>query len=394
MLDEPSFYLQMGHNSHTIARDFCETRDCAGVILSPSDGTPSNLEEWAAEASGHGRKVLFDPQFYLPRTQREKLQKHPYFEAIGGSGFDTQTFQDNLESFVHDTVAYQASLSVDAMIAPSRLLETLSKSAVDTWRSLAEAFVEEARSERPDCPILISVPVDAQPLADKGQRERLLNHATSIDAHGFYVSVRHPLDVAYPLRGTSYVMSYLDLVHNLARNEYRVLCGHTHQFAHALFGVGAMGFASGQYKNLRSFDTRRWQDTDDWGQQVVNYYSDRILNELRVDADMDLLYQCDLLDAVRTPSPYDYPLYQGEVPSTVEWKLRGASWDHYLWACNGIAKKYAGVEPEQRREASVQAIEEAREVCQQIVDQIGGPLSEPEPDVFRDWAMSVRAVGS
>jgi len=399
LFEEPTFLVQIGHNGHKLASDNVEKGFADGAILRPADYTKSKNENIADELDQEDGLVFFDPQFYIPRADRDKMETYQYFNAFGGQDFDTSEVQNDEESeeLCKELIDLQDEMDVDAYITPARKLDTFSQPKIDFWLDLSEKFIQVAREEGRDIPILASLPVDSTPLVDASERDKLLNEVTKLDVDGFYVSVEFGTEERYPLNGTANVYAYLHLLTMLERNRYEVLVGHTHHIAHLFLGLGINAFATGHYKNLRSFDVRRWAPEDDQGggKHVVNYYSDPLLNDVRVDQGLDLLYQREDFDLekIRTNSPYEEDLFENGVPSQVGWKLRDGSWDHYIWACSNIAQQYKNKNIEQRCNLVIEKLENAEALYSEMQER-GILLSEPNEEIYDSWRAAFKSIKS
>ncbi len=389
MFDEPSFLIQIGHNGHILAEDLMAAGDADGAILSPADYEHGDNEDIATTINRENGTVLFDPQFYIPRTERPGLSTYDYFDQYGGEDFETSGVLDEATELATSILNVQNDMGVDAYIAPARFLDVFSDSKIEGWVELTNAFINVAEEQGRDIPVFASLPVYQASLIDVEQRNKLLNRVTQFDVDGFYVSAEFDLEVRYPLTGSANVYAFLDLLNRLNRARYDIIVGHTHQIAHLFFGIGIDAFASGHYQNLRAFDTRRWdpQDEQGGGRIVVKYYTDKLLNELRVDPELDLMYQKSNFDIedIRTESPYDADLFDPSItPSTSGWQFRDAAWDHYIWSCHQIAKRYRGVSPSERYELALEKINSAESLYEEVSSKFG-MLSEPEPAVYSDW---------
>lgn len=396
MFDEPTYLVQIGHNGHKLTTDNLENGFGDGGILSPADYEREKNKQIAETIKDEEGTVLYDPQFYIPRTDRPGLDTYEYFTEYGGDDFDTVGVSSEYETLSRQIIELQDYLDVDAYIAPARFLDTFSDVKVSEWEEMTNVFLNVARSEGRDIPILASLPVYQKSLIDTEQRSTLLNRITQVDVDGFYVSAEFDREIRHPLTGASNVYSLLHLLNTLKKNRYDVLVGHTHQIAHLFFGIGINAFASGHYQNLRAFDTRRWDPEDEQGggRLVIKYYSEKILNELRVDPELDLMYQKEGFDmeTIRSGSPYEGDLFDDSLPpSATGWKFREAAWDHYLWCCNQIAEKYKGLDAEERFNQAKEKIEEAEETYDALSEEFG-ILSEPEPAIYSDWEAALSLV--
>lgn len=398
MFDEPTFLVQMGYNGGKLGPSIMENGYTDGAILSPADFDKDRNKQLAQRFLREDGIVLFDPQFYIPRADRENLETYDYFGEHGGSDFDTAQVSGDLDDLCDLVISIQNDLNVDAYISPVRTLDTFSTTKIEEWLDFNEAFLERVDEIGDDIPVLASLPLEGKPLNDKDQRDRLLNRITSLNADGFYVSVEFDQSNRYPLTGASNIYSYLDLLNNLRKNRYEVLVGHTHHVAHLFLGIGINAFASGHYNNLRAFDQRRWDPDDEQGggRIVSKYYTDKLLNELRLDPDLDLMYQKSNFDMekIRMSSPYDDILFNSsDPPSTVGWKFRNGAWDHYLWACNQIAQQYQGLDLMERFESALSTIQDAEELYSEVREEFG-MMAEPESRIFDDWKTALSTLES
>lgn len=401
MFDEPSFLVQVGHNGHKRAEEALKKNFADGAVLSPADYKYKRNKDLGAQFKQLDGIVLFDPQLYIPRTDRQDLNTYSYFEERGGEDFSTAMFasRSEREELCRDLMAVQDDCSVDAYVSPARFVENFSPEALDRWLDLTESFIKVAKEDGRDIPVFASLPIDGFELTEDTRRNRLLNRVTSLDPDGFYVSVQYnDLDTRLPLKGEENVYAYLKLMLSLRSNRYEVIAAHTHQIAHLLLGIGVNAFASGHYQNLRAFDVDRWvpSDGDEIRQQVVRYYSDELLDAIRVDTDLDELATDEDFDesAIRSNSPYETDLFGGSTsPAGAGWKFSGASWEHYVWTCNEIAERYRKKGIDDRLNSAEEKINKAKELYETIESEVA-ELESVEEEIYDDWEESLETIES
>ena len=88
------FYLQQGHGMRSLQVEFVAQFPGTSVIMSPRCCTPDQAKRHAREISKAGGRVLFDPQFYDPRTSVEHIVAYPYW-MMNAEGFSTQDFGED-----------------------------------------------------------------------------------------------------------------------------------------------------------------------------------------------------------------------------------------------------------------------------------------------------------
>jgi len=420
LFEEPSFLVQIGHQGDSLAVDAVENGYADGAVLSPVDYTITKNRRIARNIRENGGTVLFDPQMYNPRFDDYEMNSYNYFFEYGGENFETTVLEDEetRREFCEMAIIVQNSLEVDGYIAPSRYLSSISEAGMRFWQDVTETFLDASEDEDNDKPVYASLPVNGESLEDSDNFTELLNWATSVDVDGFYVSAEFDQYHQYPLTDTANLTPFLKILRTLRENRYEVIVGHTHHVAHLLFGVGVTAFASGHNKNLRTFNTERWEDRDgSGGVTVVDYYSDKLLNDLRIYrpgfedesgtySDLDLLEENDFdLDTIRTGSPFEEDLFDGPgSASESEWPQKDGSWNHYLWACHNIAEQYRSDDLQElvdetgdvssaRLKRARDRVEEARELHEEF-DEAGVLLHSPEESIYSDWEDALDEVSS
>lgn len=401
MYDEPTFLVQVGHNGHVRAEKALRQDYADGAVLSPADYNYEKNRNYGETFSNLGGDVFFDPQFYIPRTDRPDMTTYPYFSGHGGADFSTAMYSSQSEriELCEEILEVQDKCSVDGYISPARYIDSISPENLDRWLDLTETFIEAARDIGRDIPIFASLPVNGFELTENRRRNDLLNRVTSLDPDGFYVSVQHDdLDTRLPLKGVDNVYSYLKLMASLRSNRFEVIAAHTHQIAHLLLGIGVNVYASGHYQNLRAFDSDRWipTDEDEIRQQVVRYYSDELLDALRVDSDLDELATDGSFDVskVRSNSPFEEDLFDSQTsPAGTGWKFSDASWEHYVYTCGQIADRYRGINFEERYANAREKIESAENLYEEIRSDVN-PMESVDDSIYHDWSTSLEQVRS
>lgn len=426
MFESPTYLVQLGAQGEGIARETVENGFAKGVVISPISITASNARSFAEEIQQAGGVVLFDPQWYNPRSTDYNLQSYSYYDYGGSgegffdesSGYETSVFEDpdRLKEFSDTLAAYQDDIDVDAFIAPSVMLNNFTDANMRFWQDMTNSFIDSAKSKDPDKEIYASIPLVLDTLSEKPQRANLLNWVTSVDVDGFYITAHKEGTKDYPLTGRDSLYSYLNLIKNLKLNRFNVIIGYTHHVAHLLLAAGADAFASGHYINTRVFDKNEWEsdgDENGGGQPVIRYYSDHLLNEIRVRApaqsksddddstsagvfsELDILADRGFdISKLSMDSPFEGDLFQRDTPSETDWPMRDGAWNHYLWACNKITNQYEEANLreeypdaksiEQARIAHAKSkLEEASELYSEITDY--APLRDPDEKVYDDW---------
>ncbi|SEW10378.1 hypothetical protein [Halobacterium jilantaiense] len=397
MFDKPSYLIQFGYNGQTIVDRALTNDHMDGVILSPTDYPMGKNKTLAQKVNNQGKTVLFDPQYYIPRTERDAAQSYPYFESKGGNEFETVVVQreGQREELCREILSVQDKMGVDAYISPARHVDALVDRKINEWKDLTESFIEIAREDGQDIPIFAALPVEGDVISHPDERNEFLDYVTSIDPDGFYVSVQYEMGQRYPLTGAQDVHAYVDLMKSLKMNQFEVIAGHSHQIAHLLFAAGVDAFASGHYKNTKAFDVGRWEPDDEgFGRTVIYYYSDEILNDIRVEQGLQNLDASGFdISRLRTKSPYDGDLFAATTPESSEWKLSEESWDHYISACFQISRKYRNKDLQERIDFAKNHLEQAANLHEDMLNYVNeDELDSVDADVFDQWPSVLESI--
>jgi hypothetical protein len=76
------FLLQQGYGMLELAPEFIASHVESGIVLSPRSSKPEQLQRLASRVRRLGGTVLFDPQFYEPRTDHVRILSYPYWTGL------------------------------------------------------------------------------------------------------------------------------------------------------------------------------------------------------------------------------------------------------------------------------------------------------------------------
>ncbi len=170
---------QVGHNAKWNINSFEEEGCGHGLILSPLHQSKESVERLDPNTRASS---IFDPQFYLPSSQKPKLLQYPFFPEVIGGGFKTSSFEAHARAVANECLNFQRSMGFQRLVIPTRFINQLYSDYVDRQkRFTVESFVEAAAGEA----LCLSLAVTGPMIEDPGFRQKLLNWITS------YPSVDH-----------------------------------------------------------------------------------------------------------------------------------------------------------------------------------------------------------
>lgn len=379
------FLVQVGHNGSKLTKQAIKQNYADGAILSPADYEYEDNKEMSKLIHEQNGIVLFDNQWYYPRSDRVKLSTYDYYKDFGGDDYDTVTFETkkSRDDLCKKILEIQDLLSVDAYISPATYIDTYSDTKIKRYIEISESFIEYVSKNGRKIPILVTLPVSNKVLIDIDHRNNLLDYITSLKCDGFYISYYIEEAEGYPMNRPADILGLISFVYSLKQNKYYVLMGHSHHISYILLCAGIDGFASGHYKNLRSFDLARWDGSNIGGRTpAVNYFSIPMLNDLRKESDLELLYQHQVeMNPIKSKSPFEDAIFT-QSPSLAEWKHR-ESWDHYLWCCNKLLEKLKDKTLEKRIEEVETHLINAEKLYKKLTKTY--ILTQPDEKIFNSW---------
>jgi len=387
------FLVQVGHNGFPLTQQAIEEKYADGAILSPSDYDLQKNQELAEFIHARSGIVLFDNHWYIPRSDRPKLTEYEYFRHFGGDGYDTSLMEDknSREKLCNEIISIQDSLDVDAYLSPAVYIDTFSDTKIQRYVELSRSFIECKQNIGRDIPCFATLPISSHVLINADDRKDLLDYITTLDCDGFYISVGVEDGEGYPLSRLADVASMINFVYSLKMNKYYVLMGHSHHLSYLLLCAGIDGFSTGHYKNLRTFNVSRW-DTEASGGRfpALNYFSVPLLNDLRVDSDLEFLYQSSFeLEKIKSKSPFENQLFE-QSPTLSGWRYRD-SWDHYIWSCHHLLERLKKKNLQERIEEVDMHLKNANELYQNIQNEVG-ILTQPDERIYTSWKSAIQIL--
>lgn len=325
--------LQLGYGMMEHSRHLLRAWSGGTVILSPRDLEPQQVLQLSADIRGIKKAgVIFDPQFYLPHADHERLRRHDYWPEQ----YDTGTFWsgNGLENLVDCLARLNTQLGCRSFILPGLLAETID----DDWLARQEAILGAAKRGTHGLPLLATLAIGADALRSQSQVHDLLEAAESWDPSGYYVVCEHP-NGDYLVDDPSWLSNILDLLSGLRLRGRQVTLGYcTHQFLIAGLAK-TTAIASGTWMNVRSFPPAKFYGAydDEIKQRAIWYYCPQSLSEYKLPF-LDLAYSQGFLQEM-APDPslgsqYASNLFLGGQPTTVGLEEPSA-FRHYLTSLHG-----------------------------------------------------------
>ncbi len=298
------------------------------VILSPRDLEPEQLPRLSSEVTRlAGGSVLLDPQFYLPRSDHERLQRHDYWPR----DYETTTFWQApaLHQFVSRLVRLNLSLQTREFIVPGLLTSEVD----DIWVSSQRVIIEEVASRDTGLPLLSTIALTADAVRSQDLISSILEASEAWPVSGYYIVLEHP-NGDYLVKDPVWVANVLDLTGGLKLRGSKVVLGYCNHQMLVAACTKVDAIASGTWMNVRSFppDKFRAPYEDEHKQRATWYYCPQALSEYKL-LFLDMANRRGLLDLMAPTAEMDggyaSTLFSGVLPSASEFGA-SAAFRHYL----------------------------------------------------------------
>lgn len=280
------FLIQDGHQTHSRAEAAITAGDAHGVIWSPADQTPSNLEAVLSATHMEGAVQAVDPQLYvapLADANPKKLADHGLFEVpMRPRDFSAR----NLVPLVDRLIAFQADRPVTHFLSPTVSIASM----VDRWAevaaNLADAALDAWQGRGEQRPLLISVAIQQSLLADPDNVDALLDELTSYECGGFYLLIEQDPSTD-PAEAGVLLERALYIVYTLAQlNEYTVWVGYAGLSGFAYRAAGAEASAGGWWQKQNWWSPGHWTAGGGGRQPRPRIYLESLLGSLLIDAEL------------------------------------------------------------------------------------------------------------
>lgn len=254
-------YHQCGHNYSWNVESF-GTGVGDGLILSPVNQKYSNIEGMDSKLK---TKCLFDPQFYLPSSQKKNFLDYPFFpETISGSdGFSTIDFSQLAEESASLCLDFQVKNNFESVVIPARFFDQMITDWVEQQELFLRPFLAQIEKRKIQKTVLQTLPITHHMINDAGFRTKILNWVTSFPrVDGIYLLVNVVEDSKQLLDG-NYLFNLMTFIQSCKNANLKIIVGYTNAEALCLSLIDGVDFTIGAFENTRRFSDGRFVDSEE-----------------------------------------------------------------------------------------------------------------------------------
>lgn len=375
-------YHQIGHDSKNLIHDpLCS--DFAGAILSPVNYDRSKTAGIVAKKPHDAFEYIFDPQFYVPNSNRGHLSEWSYFPA----NFDTadQSSPGHWEAINGTLISTSSALEVDVVASPCVLPKTFATDYYDFLVAIGNHLKSIAPSS---IGVLQTAVIPLNDLNSLDRVNELASILTKSLSDGIYLIFYSEQSGRRELSDGGTLGFACHLLNALSRSGIRVVVGYTGSDVVLWTESGASDCATGKFWNLRRFGPERWEESssDGGGGQLPYWFEPSLLGYLR-EFDLDRMLAAESISStVLTTAPNAEIISQRTADPSKAWV--GLSWRQHMWWFSQLEK-----DPSQGHD-TVQKYLQAAESRWESLEDSGFLMEEPRNNGrwIRPWRIALATL--
>lgn len=320
-----SVYHQMGHDSENLL-SAKHLENYKGAILSPVNYDRDHIiEQVKASTTRSDSEMIFDPQLYVPNSERGYLRNWSYFPV----DVDTADLS-SIEwwyRFLEALAAECLTLGPLNVCSPAVLPRSYTDEYFQTLVVLASLLQE--RLEGTGLSTIQTAVVGLADLAQPNRSMQISSILSRTKTQRIYLILVGDTEPRRELSDVEEIKGAMQLVNMLAQAGLRVLVAYCSSDMLLWRYAGAADCATGKFFNLRRFTRSRFDEPTSGGGQLPYWFEERLLAFLR-DSDRVRIQKAGLFSnsSDRNPWAQDILTLLSENPAAPWLAL---SWRHYLW---------------------------------------------------------------
>ncbi|HAS87941.1 MAG TPA: hypothetical protein DCS48_01335 [Desulfovibrio sp.] len=295
---------QAGHNTVWNIKSYEEDNAGDGIIFSPVHYTVNNIEKVQKPTK---QVSLFDPQFYIPDSQKNKLQTYEFFPEKLMNGFETIDYQSIAHKSAKLCLEFQLQQDFESIIIPCRFYDDLLTDFIERQKAFTvEPFLNELSRIKHDKDIYISLSLTAPMIIDKRFRNNILNWITSYqEIDGVYLQVDFG-ERSKQIQNYEKLYNFVEFVNELIEADLKVICGYMNTEGLLISALDINAVTMGAYENTRMFSTDKFLVNDGIKTgPAPRIYLPNLLNWIRYDTAVEIKEDFpDLWSKVYIPTQY------------------------------------------------------------------------------------------
>jgi len=319
-------FHQIGNDSFNMLFE-PELTSFRGAILSPVNYTPTETQAPVARARKDLQRfsVWFDPQLYVPESERGVIRSWPYFpKDVDTADLSQRAWWSTINDGI---VSACQAFAPDGVCSPAPLPKVFSNDYYSLCVTVANDLGPKAAVG--GMSMVQTLIVQGRDLTAENRALEIASIASRTSAEWIYLLVYDETQPRRELSDSLELEGVLRLIAALKAADLKVLVGYSSSDMVLWKAAGADAVASGKFFNLRRFNRSRFDAPPDGGGQVPYWFEEGLMAFVR-EADMKRLERDNLIGASSLRNPVGKKILDQQRSDPAKAWV-GLSWRQYLW---------------------------------------------------------------
>lgn len=321
-----SAYHQMGHNTKNLLH-VDELGRFSGAILSPVNEPEQNIiAQITSVEEREGFETIFDPQLYVPRSERGVLREWNYFPRdVDTSDISSEAWWSEVIELLGETCV---RIAPNAVCSPAFTPMVYHNDYYTMMVRLCGLLGQSLRGTD-----ILPIQTVIAGLSDLSVPSRALEIASIISrttAESVYLVLVGLTEPRRELNNPEEIKGAMRLISSLEDNGLRVIVGFCSSDVILWKAAGASVCATGKYFNLRRYTNSRFAEPTEGGQQLPYWFEESLLAFLR-ESDVVRVRNQQALSAETLSNPFSTEILN-VLDSTPGEPWLALSWRQYMYA--------------------------------------------------------------
>lgn len=256
-----NIFHQCGHNSNWNIDSYTKDKCGSGLILSPVHHKMEQINKLDSELK---KNCFFDPQYYLPNSQKIKLNSYDFFPEKISGGYTTADFSLLALESARKCVGFQTSQDFFRVIIPARHFSEMTPDFIEKQdKFTVHPFLQAIDEAEYSGEVFLTVPITTSMLIHNIYRTDLLNWMTNYPRiDGIYLLVEDDRNTKQ-IKDFNFLTIYLKTVKELIDIGLKVTVGHTNTESILFSLIDDCEITLGAYENTRKFSIDKFIASED-----------------------------------------------------------------------------------------------------------------------------------
>jgi hypothetical protein len=294
-----SAYHQMGHDSENLLSEE-GLRAYRGAILSPVNYNVAKIVaqvQWARQQEGYA--TIFDPQLYVPTSDRGCLREWSYFPSdVDSADLSSEAWWSRLlDALVATCIDMSPAAVCSPVVLPNAYTDDYFTRIVSVGDGLCAQMT--GTTIRP----MQSAVVGLQDLGTPDRAMTIASILSRCNAGHVYLVFVGVTEPRRELNEIEEIKGAMKLIAALGRAGLEVTVGFTSSDIVLWKAAGAAHCATGKFFNLRRFTRTRFEEPGQGGGQLPYWYEESLMAFLR-QSDLARVVPLNLPHLSPSPNPF------------------------------------------------------------------------------------------